>query len=155
MTTALLVVIILILLFGAGVVKGWLANLVGFGCGGILILAALLWLGSFFGENGFTYIVYGIMALIGILALIGIAIRAEPTSSTRNQSLPVTKSATEEQVVAPTEPEQHDRVWAWFADDIALRFTPEARAKATELYDANDVVGLDRFCRGQRNSPYR
>jgi hypothetical protein len=154
MTVALLLLIVLILLFGAGVVKGWLANLAGVGCAAIVILAALLWLGSFFGENGPAYILYGILAAFSVLLLIGLAVR-NGEDGPQTPSIVVDASTTEEQPSVPAEPDPRDRVWAWFADDITLRFTPEARAKATELYDSNDVIGLDRFCRGQRNSPYR
>ena len=69
MIIALLVVIVLVLLFGAGVVKGWLANGIGMGCGFIAIVAAVLWLGSFFGENGPEYVIYGFCGLILLLAL--------------------------------------------------------------------------------------
>lgn len=136
------------MLFGAGAVKGWLANTVGFGCGGVLILAALLWLGSFFGENGFTYIVYGILALFGLLAIISLAVRADEPAAMRRPILSAEPLIeTPPAPMMPVEVEQRDRVWAWFAGDIALRFTPEARARATQLYNANDVLGLDRFCR--------
>jgi hypothetical protein len=76
---ALLVLIVLILLFGAGVVKGWIANVVGYGCGGLAILAALLWVGSFFGEHGFMYVVYGILGLLLVLGLLGKALEDWPS----------------------------------------------------------------------------
>lgn len=54
MVIALLVLIVLILLFGAGVVKGWVANLVTLGCGGLAIIAALLWVGHFSAKTAFN-----------------------------------------------------------------------------------------------------
>ncbi len=40
-----------------------------------------------------------------------------------------------------------ERVWEWYADEIALLFGPEARQHAQRLYDADDAHNLDRFCR--------
>lgn len=70
MIVALLVLIVLILLFGAGVVKGWIANVATMGCGFIAICLALAWLGSFFGKDGFMYVLF---ALGGIMLLLAIA----------------------------------------------------------------------------------
>lgn len=71
MIVALLVVIVLILLFGAGVVKGWLANGIGMGCGFLALVAAVLWLGSFFGENGVEYVFWGFLGFLLLLAIWG------------------------------------------------------------------------------------
>lgn len=158
MIVALLLVIILILLFGAGVVKGWIANIVGLGCGGLAILVALLWLGSFFGENGFASIMWTIFGILMVLALIGLAVDPNkqvppvaqsapppPPPSPREHQAPVPKP--------PSPPQQkarersREKVWGWYAADIALRFSPEARAQAHELYEKDDVLGLDRLCR--------
>ncbi|HEY0113381.1 MAG TPA: hypothetical protein VGB59_09565 [Allosphingosinicella sp.] len=156
MIVALLLVIILILLFGAGVVKGWIANIVGFGCGGLVILVALLWLGSFFGEYGIRYVMWGVLGLLMLLALIGIAFDPNKQESRRSDtaSAPVPLRQYEAPVPKPPSLQQKqarekslEKVWGWYANDIALRFSPEARAKAHALYDANDVLGLDRFCR--------
>lgn len=153
MIVALLVVIILILLLGAGVVKGWIANGIGFGCGGLVILAALLWLGSYFGENGFKYIVWAILGVFGVLLLIGLAVGPDKPSTQANANLPPRQPPSPPAVPAPKshpaprEPSPRDRVWAWFERDITLRFSPEARVRARQLYDANSVIGLERFCR--------
>jgi hypothetical protein len=56
MIVALLILIVLILLFGAGVVNGWTANVATAGCGFIAICLPLAWLGSFFGKDGFMYV---------------------------------------------------------------------------------------------------
>jgi len=154
MVVAILVVIALILLFGAGVVKGWLANLFGLGCGGLVILAALLWLGSFFGENGFTYIVWTICGILALLAIAAAIFQANEGSERPVISKPYTPVNYDPPApVASQEVQQRDKVWAWFSEDIALRFSEEDRKKATDLYDADDVIGLDRFCRGVRNRP--
>ena len=49
----------------------------------------------------------------------------------------------------PPPPEQPavEKVWGWYAKDISLRFSHEAREKARELYDAGNANNLDRFCR--------
>lgn len=152
MIVALLVLIVLILLFGAGVVKGWIANAVTMGCGFIALCLALIWLGSFFGENGFLYVLLaigGIMLLLAALAAIfndqvptqPPIVPRSPVSFDRPRPAP--------KPVARAEPPAVERVWGWFAQDIALRFSPEARAKARELYDAGNAHGLDRFCRDE------
>lgn len=41
------------------------------------------------------------------------------------------------------------RVWGWFAEDIDKRFDPDAQVQAQALFDANDALQLDRFCRAQ------
>jgi len=148
MIVALLVVIILILLFSASVVKGWIANVAGFGCGTLAILVALLWLGSFFGESGFTYIVWGFMGILGLLAIAAVVVRADQPTQSSETSSPLLRSAIPSPLpTPPRELEQRDRVWGWFAEDIAIRFSHDARTRATEFYDANDVLGLENFCR--------
>ena len=67
MIAALLVLIVLILLFGAGVVKGWLANAVGYCLGGLVLLVAAGWLISFLGDDGFVWFVAGIGVAAALL----------------------------------------------------------------------------------------
>lgn len=152
MIVALLVLIVLILLFGAGIVKGWIANAVTMGCGFITICLALIWLGSFFGENGFLYVLLaigGIMLLLAAFAVIfndhappePSKISRPPISADRPRQAPKPKPPTEQPPV--------DRVWGWFAQDIALRFSPESRGQARQLYDAGDVLALERFLRAE------
>lgn len=75
MIVALLVLIVLILLFGAGVVKGWLSNALGLVLGGGAIILALVWVGSFFGEHG----AFWIFMIVGGLLFIGsIWARSQP-----------------------------------------------------------------------------
>lgn len=154
MIVALLVLIVLILLFGAGVVKGWIANAVTLGCGGLAIVAALLWLGSFFGENGVQYVLWTVIGIMLLLALVGMAL--DPNKATPPKSPPrrVKPPKFEAPVPKPASPKQQnareksrDKVWGWYADDIVHRFSPEAQAKARELYGKSDALGLDRFCR--------
>lgn len=63
---ALLVLIVLILLFGAGVVKGWLSNALTLGCSLIAIVVALAWVSTLLGVN----MVY-LFSAIGGLLLVG------------------------------------------------------------------------------------
>ncbi|HEY0113058.1 MAG TPA: hypothetical protein VGB59_07870 [Allosphingosinicella sp.] len=155
MIVALLVVIVLILLFGAAAVKGWIANVVGFACGGVAILIALLWLGSFFGQDGVRYVLWTTMGLMLLLALLGMAFapkKPDLPPSTRPRARPLRKHA----ALAPRAPSPQqqkarekalDKVWSRYADDILLRFSSEARAEAHELYRKNDVLRLGRLCR--------
>lgn len=143
MIVALLVFIVLILLFGAGVVRGWLANVVGLGCGGLVILMALLWLGSFFGENGVTYIMYAIGAVLLALAVAKVVIGSE--SATVSRTFEQASPTPRQTPLLSTE--SRDKVWQRWAADIALNFDAKARAHAQQLYDQNDDAGLDRFCR--------
>lgn len=151
MIVALLILIVLILLFGAGVVKGWLANALGVGCGGLAILVALIWLGSFFGENGFQYILWTIVGVMLLLVAIGLAFDPnKPSRQVRVRPRPSSPAAIPIPAQAPPprrEPLGRERVWEWYSDDIVHRFSPEAKAKARELYGRNDVLGLDRLCR--------
>lgn len=144
MTFALLVVIVLVLLFGAGVVKGWLTNLAALGCGGLIILMALLWLGSFFGENGVTYVMYAVGAVLFVLLIAKLAIgSASTTAGEEITKRPRPTASTS----PPLSTEMRDKVWQRWSADIALNFSPEARARAQDLYFKNDHAELDRFCR--------
>lgn len=68
MIIALLILIIFILLFGAAAVKGWIVN-AGMMIVGFLILVGLvIWVGSFFGEEGPTYVIIGGGAFLTALA---------------------------------------------------------------------------------------
>jgi hypothetical protein len=68
MTVALLILIVFILLFGAGVVKGWLANVMGYGLGGAILVVLLAYLGSFLGEYGVLWVL-AIAAALLVLAV--------------------------------------------------------------------------------------
>lgn len=155
MIVALLVLIVLILLFGAGVVKGWIANAVTLGCGGLAIMAALLWLGSFFGENGVQYVLWTVIGIMLLLALVGMALDPNKPAATHSRPARVKPAPNyEAPVPKPPSPQQQsardksrDKVWSWYAADIVHRFNPEAQAKARELYGKSDALGLDRLCR--------
>lgn len=71
MIAALLVLIVLILLFGAGVVKGWLANALGYCLGGLVLLVAAGWLISFLGDDGFIWMLAGIGVAAVLLWIAG------------------------------------------------------------------------------------
>ena len=148
MIVALLVLIVLILLFGAGVVKGWIANLATMGCGFIAICLALAWLGSFFGENGFMYVLFALGGIMLLLAVVAHILNSEtPAAPTPRAPAPAHQSSATASAAPPAGPSAVDRVWGWYAHDITLRFSAEARGKAWQLYDAGDAHGLDRLCR--------
>lgn len=85
MVIALLLLIAAIMLFGTGVVKGWLKNVTGL-IGGFVIIAGLaIWVGSFFGADGPIWVI-GIG--MGLLLVLAIWVRStEPTSPPGNQLL--------------------------------------------------------------------
>lgn len=154
MIVALLVLIVLILLFGAAAVKGWIANAVVAGCGFVAICLALIWVGSFFGKDGFAYVllaIAGVMLLIAAIAqLVDAGSAPLPTArkpGAQKYRLQADQPRPSPKPSPPPEAKPVDRVWGWFAQDIALRFSPKARAKAREFYDAGNAQGLDRFCR--------
>jgi hypothetical protein len=139
MIVALLVLIVLILLFGAGVVKGWLANVAGLGCGGLVILVALLWLDSFFGENGVIYIVYGVGAVLALLVVAKLAMA--PGKPAAESPFSLTKN------ISPLSDEPRDKIWQRWSPDINHNFSCEAQERANYLYYNNDHAELDAFCR--------
>lgn len=149
MIVALLVLIALILLFGAAAVKGWIANAATAGCGFIAICLALIWLGSFFGENGFMYVLLAIGGIALVLGIIGKIMEASPPAppSNRRAPAPSHRPRPHPKPSPPPEPPAVEKVWGWYAHDISLRFSSEAREKARKLYDAGDAHNLDRFCR--------
>lgn len=147
MIVALLVLIVLILLFGAGVVKGWIANAATMGCGFIAIVTALIWVGSFFGENGFLYVLLTIGGLMLALLAAGYMMGLDSPPPAMPRSIPSPRPRPPPKPAPPREPPAVERVWGWYAHDIALRFSPEARERARKLYDAGDAHNLDRFCR--------
>ncbi len=69
MTIILLLLIVLILLFGAGVVKGWLRNVFGAVLGISLLASILLTAVSIFGEDAFWTIWVGGGALLFALVV--------------------------------------------------------------------------------------
>lgn len=52
MIIALLILIVFILLFGATAVKGWIKHTGALALGLVIIIGLVLWVGSFFGEDG-------------------------------------------------------------------------------------------------------
>jgi apolipoprotein N-acyltransferase len=71
MVVALLVLIVLVLLFGAAAVKGWIKSALVWVLGFAVICTAIIWLGSFLGEDGFLYVVLGIGAFMLAFAALG------------------------------------------------------------------------------------
>ena len=145
MIAALLILIVFILLFGAAVVKGWLANAAAGMVGFVILVGLVLRVGSFFGENGPAYVIFGGMGLLFVLAIVAKA--AEPTAPPARTPVPSKPSSTKP---APMpEPPAGHRVWAWYVNDIRERFSPASRDRARALYGAGDANGLDRFCRAE------
>jgi hypothetical protein len=141
MIVALLVLIVLILLFGAGAVKGWIKSTAVGVLGFAAICAVGIWLGSFFGEDGFAYVIFGGGGLLFVLSLIGKVILDSPP---HRQSAPAAQRKSERE--AHRRLPKIERLWFHFAKDVE-RFGPEARAGARRFYDAKDVQGLREFCR--------
>ena len=83
MLIALVSLIVFILLFGAGAVKGWLTNIVGFGLGGIILLVLALKLGSYFGEYGLLWVI----GIVGGVVASGFAIGIHFEDKAKRQML--------------------------------------------------------------------
>jgi hypothetical protein len=115
------------------------------GCGGIAIMATLLWLGSFFGENGVQYVLWAVIGLVLLLALLGAAF--DPNRSAPPPPQQPKPNAAAAEVPPQAEPSGRERVWAWYENEICFRFSSEARSKAHALHEKNDVLALDRLCR--------
>lgn len=71
MIVALLVLIVLILLFGAAAVKGWIKSTVAYVLGFTAIVTVIIWLSSFFGENGFLWVMGGLFVLVVAIGIAG------------------------------------------------------------------------------------
>lgn len=150
MIVALLVLIVLILLFGAGIVKGWLKSAITLGCGGLIIVGVLVWLGSFFGENGLMYVVCGILGLLFLLYLVGAALEGNAKSvETSNVISKPARRRTEpipSEQATPLPPSPAKQVWTKFAHDIQHRFDLSAQLRAHALYQAGKAEELEQFC---------
>ena len=59
MTVFLLILIVLILLFGAGAVKGWIRGALIWILGACLAAAAIAWITTTFGEDAFLWLLLG------------------------------------------------------------------------------------------------
>jgi hypothetical protein len=82
MIVGLLILIVLILLFGAGVIKGWLLNVTGVVCGGVLLIAILAWIMSSFEMS--IELVGGILGVILLLPALAIHILAPPAPARKS-----------------------------------------------------------------------
>lgn len=140
MIVALLILIVLILLFGAAAIKGWIKSALGLGIGLILAAVVILWITSLLGEDGFLY-------LLGALFVLSLVLIA--TKEYVDRPSPAPKPNQHKYVAKPKPIAERsiDRVWGWFSEDIEQRFSDEARAQAKSLFEAGDPRGLDEFCR--------
>lgn len=142
--TALLILIVLILVFGAGVVRGWLANLLGLAIGCLLLGGLIIFLVEIFGRDGFQALLLGGGS---ILLVASIWARA----STAKAAQGGTQFSPADNITEGASPsdglDARDRVWGWYEKEIEGHFDESTKAKALELYLANEVQALDRFCR--------
>lgn len=143
MVFALLMLIVMILLFGAGVVRGWLTNLFGLVLGFILLAALIVFAVKIFGADDFHWLLLG-----GGGLLLALTILAKSASSSPFERSGVNSSKGKSAVEQSTDQTAaRDLVWSWYTEDLNGSFDSEAREEAERLYEANDVQGLDRFCR--------
>ena len=140
MIVGLLLLIVAILLFGAGVVKVWLANIFGFGVGGLVLLVTILNLSSYLGGYGVLLVLVSVIGVVVGGLAIGIFFEDRAKQKLLNdiKSRSLKPSA--------TEPLQAHKVWGLYVRDIRERFSPEARNRARAFYAAEDAVGLERLC---------
>jgi len=145
MIIALLILISLILLFGAAAVKGWIQNAVVVIIGFAAICTALIWLGSFFGEDGLTYVMLAITATMFGLVLLALILSQLEREKTEAKARDENRKA--ERKAIKQKP-KIERLWHYFAPEIE-RFDSDARAKAQSFYDTNNVEALRQFCQKQ------
>jgi hypothetical protein len=142
MIVALLILIVLILIFGAAAVKSAIARLVIF----TLIVCVLgIGLGAIkgaIGEDGLIYALLGVA--FGIPALLGVGLAISNMLEAREARRAGLASEKEANRRKP----KIERLWHHFSKDIE-RFGPEARETARRYYDARNVHGLREFCRAE------
>jgi predicted permease len=138
MIVALLIVIILILLFGAAAVKGWIKSAIAGIAGFAVICTAIIWLGSFFGEDGPAYVLLGIAGVMIALGALGFIL-------TEIEKAKANRRGRRDEIRRKPKIE---RLWHHFAKDIE-RFDPDAKDMARRYYDAKNVQGLREFCRAE------
>jgi len=146
MILALLILIVLILLFGAGVVKGWLKNALGAMLGIGLIVALMLTVTSLFGENAFWWMVYGSGALL--LAIVILAHSDIPAAIARWQRRERAQQKRDEHELRAREEEEKllqqgplNNLLHIF-EQYETRTVPATKAKAQEFYEKGDEEGL-------------
>ena len=142
MIVLLLILIVLILLFGAAVVRGALANILGAVIGSILLCAVVLWVGSFFGEDGPRYVIYALCAVGLVLAGAAAIYQANEKAEAQAAAAPPPAWTPSSSVKA-----EGIAVWRRWETEIDGKFSSQARARAQVFYDAGDPAGLDKFCR--------
>ena len=69
MIEILLVLIVLILLFGAGTVKGWIKGAALWLCGAGLAVAIAMWVVANFGEDAFLWLIFGFGGILIVGAI--------------------------------------------------------------------------------------
>lgn len=137
MTVGLLILIVLILLFGAGVVTGWLANIIGAVIGSVLLVALSVTIISLFGEDVFWLLLGGVAVLF-----LALHIYVDATKYT-----PPPRVALKVLNPAPVLPDPAvKKVWRKYADDIEHRFDVTSQARAHEIYKSRDPEALEAFC---------
>jgi len=137
---ALLVLIVLILLFGAGVVKGWLANLLGAVLGFAVLAALIVTIESQLGEEAFLYVLW---AIGGFFMALWFASKVIEARSARlpPQAAVQTPSTTQDPSREPVK-----AVWRTYADDIQYRFDLSSQIRAHDIYKTGDAAELEKFC---------
>lgn len=91
MIVVLLLLIACILLFGAGVVKGWLTNIVGYGVGGTIVLLLALKLGSYMGEYGPLWVIAILAAVFGLAVLVEDYVRKRELAKLLDRQKPASR----------------------------------------------------------------
>lgn len=135
MVAGLLFLIVLILLFGAGVVKGWLLNVAGAVLGFVIVIGTILWICSEFslGDDGFMAIWIGFLMSLAGLGAWGRSYlaRAATKAATPKSANPLSRTL---------------YVWRIYEPDINRRFSPEAKAAAFAALNRSDEHGLNSLC---------
>lgn len=146
---ALLVLIVLILLFGAGAVKSAIKRIAVFAAIIAMSSAAVIGFRSSFGEDGLLYLSLAILVGVAMLVVAGLVTAEWGQRRTLAKiSAEHFEAARKSERRALRRIPKIERLWFHFAEDIA-RFDPAAQDIARRYYDASNIEGLREFCRGE------
>lgn len=144
MIVALLILIVLILLFGAAAIKSAIVRIVLVGGALILGAVALSTLLEAFGQEALNY---GILGLVGFTVLVCVVVVHLENRKLTRQTGEMERARERERIRRLPKIE---RLWFHYSKDIE-RFDPGAKHMARRYYDAKNVHGLREFCRDQIN----
>ncbi|WP_157137075.1 hypothetical protein [Sphingomonas sp. PAMC 26617] len=158
MITALLIFIIFVILFGASVIKGWIANIFGYGICGIVSLVLAVNLGSYIGEYGLFWVV----GIVAIVVFCGLGIRVYFKERANNQMLKGARQmfqrylpVASQHVSDPTKDAiKAQVVWSRFSSALKDKLKPSELAEIQSMLRAGQDQKLYWHCQTLIRSVY-